>query len=64
MIKRYNNLSQNDIGRKVTYQDFGRVQEGEITSWNDRFIFAKFKGPQGEACNSEDLTFSCKEPSR
>jgi hypothetical protein len=41
------NLTANDIGRKVVYQDFGKKEEGELTSWNDKFIFARFKGPAG-----------------
>lgn len=30
-------------------------QRGIITSKNDRYIFVRFKGPQGEACLPDQL---------
>lgn len=52
-------LTEKDVGRKVIY---GREelpkQEGELTSWNDRYVFVKFKGPGGEACDPGDVSFA------
>lgn len=52
-------LNESDIGRKVifTYQH-GERCEGEITSWNDRYVFVRFKGPNGEACDPSNLEFT------
>ncbi len=51
-------LSFDDIGRKVTYHREFCEEFGELTSWNDMYIFVRFKGPTGEACEPEDVTFS------
>lgn len=56
-------LTEADKGRKVIYQEPGgfegaKRQEGELSSWNERYVFVRFKGPNGEACNPEDVTFS------
>lgn len=48
-------LREADKGRKVVYR---WSEEGVITSWNDRFIFVRFKGPNGAACRPEDITYS------
>jgi hypothetical protein len=47
-------LSDEDKGRKVVYRG---KEEGEITSWNEKYVFVKFRGPGGEACNPNDLLF-------
>lgn len=51
-------LNKSDIGRKVIYRrgTFDEAQ-GELTSWNDKYVFVRFKGPTGEACSPEDVEF-------
>ena len=53
-------LTNDDIGRKVVYSvEFcEETEEGEQTSWNSRFIFVRFKGPTGEACTPENVSFT------
>lgn len=52
-------LTVADIGRKVEYRrDFCRDETGELTSWNEKVIFVRFKGPGGEACEPEDVSFT------
>lgn len=52
-------LSVRDIGRKVIYhREFCEREEGELSSWNDHYIFVKFRGPNGEACEQEDVSFA------
>lgn len=52
-------LSQNDIGRNVTYhREFCKKEFGILSSWNKHFVFVRFKSPNGEACEAEDVTFS------
>jgi hypothetical protein len=48
-------LKESDKGRKVIYRG---DEEGVISSWNSWYIFVRFKGPGGAACNPEDLIFS------
>lgn len=51
-------LKQKDIGRNIKYeQEFCKTEYGILTSWNDQYIFVKFRGPNGEACNPEDISF-------
>lgn len=53
------NLTDKDKGRKVIYgRDGLPKQEGELTSWNDKYVFVKFKGPAGEACDPGDVAFA------
>jgi hypothetical protein len=48
-----------DVGRKVVYhREFCRREEGTLSSWNHKFIFVRFKGPTGEACEPADVSFS------
>lgn len=56
---RLENLAESDKGRKVifTYSHGERV-EGELSSWNDRYVFVRFKGPNGEACDPSMCEFS------
>lgn len=51
-------LKESDIGRNVTYRrEFCEVEYGKLSSWNDKVIFVRFKGPNGEACEPEDVSF-------
>jgi len=51
-------LIKSDKGRKVVYHPlFCPHQEGVLTSWNDKFVFVRFNGPTGEACEPEDVSF-------
>ena len=50
-------LSSDDVGRNVVY-DSGQHQElGRLTSWDQTFVFVRFRGPDGEACVPDDVTF-------
>ena len=49
-------LSSNDIHRMVIYKPTN--EEGRLSSWNDRYVFVRFKGPSGEACRPVDVDFS------
>ncbi len=52
-------LTPADIGRKVSYRrEFCRPEDGELTSWNDKTVFVRFKGPTGEGCEPEDVSFT------
>lgn len=50
-------LTQEDIGRKAVYRDsFTKApEEGILSSWNDKYVFIRFKGPNGEACDPSDV---------
>ena len=51
-------LTESDVGRNVIYyQCPGDFEVGALTSWNDKYIFVRFKGPGGEACRPEDVRF-------
>ena len=51
-------LSKSDIGRNVTYHRQNCTKEfGQLSSWNDTYVFVKFKGPNGEACLPTDVSF-------
>lgn len=53
-----NSLTEDDKGRKVVYhREYCNREEGELSSWNDKYIFVKFKGPNGEACEPNDVSF-------
>lgn len=57
MIK-IESLTQNDVGRNVVYhRNFCKREVGKLSSWNDRFIFVRFLGPNGEACEPSDVSF-------
>lgn len=52
-------LTEIDIGRKVTYHRANcKPEYGTLSSWNEKFVFVKFKGPTDEACEPNDVTFS------
>lgn len=52
-------LTEDDVGRKVTYhREHCRTEIGELSSWNEKFVFVRFKGPTGEACEPGDVSFT------
>jgi hypothetical protein len=52
-------LSDADVGRKVVYhREHCRQEEGELSSWNAKVIFVRFRGPAGEACEPDDVSFA------
>lgn len=52
------NLTKEDVGRNVTYhREFCKREFGVLSSWNDKYVFVRFKGPNGEACEPEDVSF-------
>lgn len=50
-------LTEDDLGRNVTYNPrFGKREFGKLSSFReDGAIFVRFKGPNGERCDPEDL---------
>lgn len=52
-------LTRQDIGRKVCYTaPHGAVEFGEISSFrDDGSIFVRFKGPNGERCPADRLSW-------
>ena len=51
-------LTEADKGRQVLYhREFSRRETGVLSSWNDKFVFVRFRGPNGEACEEEDISF-------
>ena len=51
-------LQESDIGRNVVYHwEFCDREAGKLSSWNDKFVFVRFNGPNGEACEPEDVSF-------
>jgi hypothetical protein len=51
-------LTFSDVGRLVVFQGpLSRIEQGILTSWNDMFVFVKFRGPNGEACKPEYVEF-------
>jgi hypothetical protein len=51
-------LQEGDKGRHVRYhREHCTPEIGVLSSWNDRVIFVRFKGPNGEACEPEDVSF-------
>ena len=58
-------LCSHDVGRKVVYhREHCRREEGELTSWSANYVFVKFRGPNGEACEPEDVSFALGGPSK
>lgn len=55
-------LTEDDINRKVIYTSSHIKEEGIITSFNNSFIFVCFDGTgRGQACKPSDLEFTFKE---
>lgn len=51
-------LTEKDIGRNVLYhREYCTPERGILTSWNKHFVFVRFKGPNGESCEPEDVSF-------
>lgn len=51
-------LNDEDIGRGVIYhREHCRREAGLLSSWNSRFVFVRFRGPTGEACEPADVSF-------
>lgn len=51
-------LTEKDIGRNIIYErEYCKKEVGVLTSWNNKYIFVKFKGPNGEACEPCDVRF-------
>lgn len=46
-----------DVGAGVVYvPKFGKREDGVITSWNDTYIFVRFRGSETpKACDPRDL---------
>lgn len=55
-------LTENDKGRMVEYIIEGHsTEEGVISSWNENFVFVRYKGDMGsKATRPEDLSFSLR----
>lgn len=52
-------LTKNDMGLPVTYhpRHGGKVEHGQISSWNDRFVFVIYDGQQqSKATCPQDLS--------
>lgn len=52
-------LEPSDIGRNVTFtHHHGEKEYGRLSSYRgDGAIFVQFKGPNGERCNAEQLSW-------
>lgn len=56
-------LTESDVGRNVTYhREYCDREHGTLTSWNEKFVFVRFKGPTGEACEPSDVSFDFAHP--
>tara|TARA_Y100001956_G_C4070043_1_gene163479 strand:+ start:29 stop:211 length:183 start_codon:yes stop_codon:yes gene_type:complete len=52
-------LTQEDIGRRVVYEKQYTLDEGIISSYNEKYIFVKYGTcSTAQATSPEDLTFS------
>jgi hypothetical protein len=52
-------LTKSDIGRQVVYEEpYCERQVGTLSSWNELYVFVRFKGPAGEACRPETVSFA------
>jgi len=51
-------LTEEDFDRNVIYhREFCEKEVGKLSSWNHKFVFVRFKGPTGESCEPEDVSF-------
>lgn len=60
-------LTEKDVGRNVTYHREHCAREfGKLSSWTATTVFVRFKGPNGEGCQPEDVSFDSigEQPSR
>lgn len=52
-------LTNDDVGREVTFTyAHGETKVGRLSSWNDWYVFVRFLGPGGEACDPKQCEFS------
>jgi hypothetical protein len=53
-----------DVGRMVIYRDMGagKIEEGAITSFNDHYVFVRYRGITSAATRREDLEWSNRRP--
>lgn len=54
-------LTEDDIGRWVTYSSFNSKETGRIKSWNDKFIFVVYHC-DGQWVRFEDYTGCATKP--
>lgn len=55
-------LTEKDVGRNIIYhREYCKREVGTLSSWNDKYIFVRFKGPNGEACEPADISFEFEE---
>lgn len=52
-------LNEKDVNRLVVYMSFNdRIEQGRVTSWNDKFIFVDYTNVgRGVATDPKDLHF-------
>jgi len=52
-------LKESDRDKKVIYKTrYGKIQEGRITSWNERFVFVDYYNSGiGVPTNPKDINF-------
>lgn len=54
-----NKLTEEDVGRHVRYhREYCKEGYGVLSSWNNKVVFVRFKGPNGEACEPCDVSFT------
>lgn len=51
-------LTDDDVGRRVVYHGSEPNEEGVLSSWNKHYVFVKFDGIHGQACQPETVSFS------
>jgi hypothetical protein len=56
-------LRPSDVGRGVVYRPWsGVAEDGQIVSWNDRYVFVRYGGDtQAKATRPDDLSW-LREP--
>ncbi len=56
-------LTDADKDRNVIYhREFSKKEVGKLSSWNEHYVFVRFKGPNGEACEPDDVSFEIGTP--
>ncbi len=56
-------LTEADLGRQVRYErEYCKTEYGVLSSWNAKTVFVRFKGPNGEGCEPEDVSFVFEGP--
>lgn len=55
-------LTEHDVGRNVIYhREYCDREFGKLSSWNEKFVFVRFKGPTGESCEPDDVSFEWRD---